>query len=413
MTGMRKYTIAILLAAGLLVSGSVRAQQVKVNEPQVCLQCHDNFSQTLNSKHVHTPLRAGGKCSQCHNPHASRHNALLQDSTKNVCYSCHTAEKAKLGLAVVHDPVAKGECLQCHDAHASQFNDQLRAPTQEVCAGCHAQVKTWLASPVQHAPMVKGSCTTCHDPHGSNNHGLTKQDVYSLCTGCHKPDAHFSAVHKGYDLKGTNCTACHNPHGSQSKGLLMPLLHSPFAANNCQACHNVVQSATGKGFALKGKVNDLCQGCHKDVAKSYSALYRHVPPDKNECTTCHNAHAAADAPLLKTDQKSLCFTCHGAKEGFKDDFIASPHRDKNCTECHTPHGSDRENFLQDDTNTLCSKCHQHQHQITHPSGPNVLDPRTKKPMTCISCHQLHLAKNKPLLPLDGARELCVQCHKGK
>jgi predicted CXXCH cytochrome family protein len=193
----------------------------------------------------------------------------------------------------------------------------------------------------------------------------------------------------------------------------MPLLHSPFAANNCAACHNSVPTAGGKGFALKGRLNDLCQGCHQDVAKSYTSLYRHVPPDKNECTTCHNAHAASDAPLLKSDQKSLCLSCQGSKPGFREDFNGSPHGDQKCTKCHTPHGSDREQFLVDETTNLCSQCHQHQHQITHPLGQNAIDPRNKKPMTCTSCHQLHLAKEKPLLPLDGTRDLCVQCHKGK
>jgi predicted CXXCH cytochrome family protein len=413
MTRKYLYAGAVLLAAALLILGTASAQQVKVDEPGVCLTCHDDFNQTLKSKHVHTPLKTTGKCSQCHNPHAGRHNALLLDNTKDVCYRCHADEKAKLSKAVVHDPVSKGECLSCHDAHASQFHDQLKAATTQVCISCHEQAKGWMASPVKHDPMVNGSCTTCHDAHSSDNHGLTKQDIYTLCSSCHKSDAQFSAVHKGYDLRGANCTACHNPHGSKSKGLIMPLQHSPFAANNCQACHSNLQSAAGKGFALKGKLTDLCLGCHKDVAQSYTALYRHVPPDKNECIACHNPHAAADAPLLKTDQKSLCFSCHGTKAGFAEDFKGSPHGDQSCTICHVPHGSDNEKFLVNETTDLCSQCHQHQHQITHPLGSGALDPRTKKPMTCTSCHQIHLAKAQPLLPLEGSRELCVQCHKGK
>jgi predicted CXXCH cytochrome family protein len=402
---------SLLAATWLLVTSAF--SQVQVNEPQVCLQCHDTFKQTLSSKHVHTPLKTDGKCSQCHNPHAARHNALLQDETKNVCYGCHSEEAAKLDKPVVHDPVAKGECLSCHDAHASQYADQLRAPIREVCISCHEQAKGWLSSPVKHDPMINGSCTTCHDAHSSEHDDLTKKDVYTLCSSCHKIDTRFSTVHKGYDLRGANCTACHNPHGSKSKGLLMPMQHNPFAANNCQACHSNLQSAQGKGFALKGKMNDLCQSCHKEIAQSYTSLYRHVPPDKNECTTCHNPHAAGDAPLLKTDQKSLCFGCHGTVTGFTEDYKGSPHGDQNCTSCHVPHGSDQERFLADESIALCSNCHKHQHQITHPLGSGAVDPRTQKPMTCISCHQIHLAKANPLLPLEGNRELCVQCHKGK
>lgn len=416
-----RYSLALgLMTAALLIRGSVFAQVVKVDQPAVCLQCHDDFTQKLSSKHVHTPLKTGGKCSQCHNPHASRHNALLQSETKDVCYSCHADEKAKLDKAHVHDPVSKGECLSCHDAHSSQYADQLKAPTKELCLSCHEQAKTWLSYPVQHQP-VQGSCTTCHDVHSSENASLTKTDVYTLCTGCHKPDARFSTIHKGYDLKGANCTACHNPHGSKNKGLLMPLLHVPFASGNCTACHNNVGSSSvastggSKGFALKAPVSDLCQGCHKDVANSYkNSLYRHVPPDKNPCTTCHNPHAAGDAPLLKTDQKSLCLGCHGKTPGFADDFKGSPHGNQDCAaNCHTPHGTDNEKNLKDDPINLCSKCHQHQHQITHPLGSGTIDPRNKKPVTCTSCHKLHQPKAEPLLALDGNRELCVQCHKGK
>lgn len=240
---------------------------------------------------------------------------------------------------------------------------------------------------------------------------LTRQPVFALCSGCHKLDARFTAIHKGNDLTGTDCTTCHDPHASKSKGLLMPLLHAPFADNNCQACHAHVKSAGG--FALKGKVNDLCQGCHADIAASYNKPYRHVSPDKNDCTICHNAHAAADAPLLRTSQASLCLSCHTSPAQLGEDFKNSPHRELACTTCHAAHGSENAPQLQSDAITLCANCHQHQHQITHPMGSNAVDPRDQTPMTCKSCHQIHLASHEPLLPFDGNSKLCIQCHKGK
>ena len=78
-----KYHIVILFTLAILtVTGY--SQQISVNEPAVCLQCHDDFEAALSARHVHTPLKSG-KCSQCHNPHASDAEFLLAAEGNAVC----------------------------------------------------------------------------------------------------------------------------------------------------------------------------------------------------------------------------------------------------------------------------------------------------------------------------------------
>jgi len=55
-----------------LWTGILTASPVVVDEPAVCLQCHDDITDAMKKKTVHSALKSG-KCSSCHNPHASNH----------------------------------------------------------------------------------------------------------------------------------------------------------------------------------------------------------------------------------------------------------------------------------------------------------------------------------------------------
>src|SRR5690606_14007797 len=110
--------LAVLAAATPL-----NAQVVKVDEPGACFTCHDDIQGELKKKSPHTSF-AEGKCSDCHNPHASRHAALLKESPGDLCQSCHEDLKQVATLSSKHQPAANGECLSCHDPHASDFRNQ-------------------------------------------------------------------------------------------------------------------------------------------------------------------------------------------------------------------------------------------------------------------------------------------------
>src|SRR5207237_1183353 len=68
--------------------------QTRKQEPELCLQCHlMRRAQLQRSSHM--PYREGKvTCTSCHNPHGSPNpHQLLQATTNENCYSCHTERR--------------------------------------------------------------------------------------------------------------------------------------------------------------------------------------------------------------------------------------------------------------------------------------------------------------------------------
>jgi len=80
---MRK-TFSITFAGLILVAAGVFGQIAPVDEPAVCYECHVDISDLSNKAHVHGAFESG-KCSDCHNPHASKHAAMLADNEADLC----------------------------------------------------------------------------------------------------------------------------------------------------------------------------------------------------------------------------------------------------------------------------------------------------------------------------------------
>jgi predicted CXXCH cytochrome family protein len=81
-----------------------------------------------------------------------------------------------------------------------------------------------------------------------------------------------------------------------------------------------------------------------------------------------------------------------------------------CSACHAGHASDQKPLLKAARADLCLTCHKQHSEFSHPFGPNVIDPRTKEAMTCLSCHAPHGTPHVSLLTENPQRALCVQCH---
>jgi predicted CXXCH cytochrome family protein len=407
---MRRLLI-ISIAVLLCLSASGIAQVVKVNEPEVCLNCHSEIGDLNAKKHVHTAFKAG-KCSSCHNPHAARHAKLLADAPGALCLNCHSDIKKAVSGPSPHQPAAGGDCLTCHDPHASDNPGQLKQPMTTLCTSCHPAVNDWLKRPNLHQPVAAKQCLKCHSPHGTGNAGLLVNTVPQLCFGCHQQDQMFQTVHKGYNLSKADCTTCHDPHSSGSKGLLMANQHPPFKGGRCTVCHGE-GAQTGGSFAIQGSIKTLCTKCHADINTSAKLEFHpHVDSDSS-CVNCHNPHASNGASLLASDQKNLCLKCHFNNPQHKDKSYYITHDGKDCTTCHKPHGADNARLFAKADLDLCRGCHPDVHKGSHPMAPDpkAIDPRTKGPVTCISCHKLHGADFKPYLPLSPDGDLCVQCHR--
>ena len=101
---------------------------------------------------------------------------LLAKATQpEVCYKCHTKQRADFNKPSVH-PVRFGimTCSECHSPHGSNTAAMLVKPTvNQTCYTCHAEKRgpfLW-----EHAPVAE-DCTLCHSPHGSARAVIVDED---------------------------------------------------------------------------------------------------------------------------------------------------------------------------------------------------------------------------------------------
>jgi predicted CXXCH cytochrome family protein len=148
-------------------------RMLKMSEPQLCLECHQELKSAFSMPFRHRVLEGAIRCSDCHNPHGG-------------------FELKQTRLAVGAD----APCIKCH---------------------------THLQGPFvfEHAPLRTEGCAICHDPHGSSNpRMLRRSEVFQLCIECHS-DAHqigapnTPSFHNLATARFRNCTTCHvKIHGS-------------------------------------------------------------------------------------------------------------------------------------------------------------------------------------------------------
>jgi len=408
-----RLTLTTLLIVGALVlcaPGLLTGQVVhSVDQREACLTCHD-LDGAFEARVLHAPVEEA-QCSACHSPHASRFGSLLRERTVLLCSRCHGEMAAKTDRAQVHAPVADGACTECHAPHASEHAGLLREEGVALCSSCHGEIAEWLGRKTQHSPFRRGQCARCHDPHASDFPALAVDTQAAICGNCHPPSAKFRSDHGGFPVDQAECQQCHDPHASDRLGLFKPNLHAPFEDGDCSVCHSGASGA--EPFQLVGSQAELCGDCHDEqVERSRAAPFPHISAGGGGCTACHNPHAGEGAALLQGSGTGVCLSCHdpgGAESGLEGRF--SSHESLECAQCHDPHGGDRPLLLATDPIQLCNECHGHQHNISHPMGDEIRDPRGGRPLDCLSCHGIHHSTPAKYLHNDGKGELCVGCHK--
>lgn len=190
-----------------------------------------------------------------------------------------------------------------------------------------------------------------------------------------------------------------------------------------------------------------CASCHEDKTKGKS-VHSAIAMG---CTTCHEVKTENETTTvnLTAPKQELCLTCHAATD---DPVKHAPYQKGQCVVCHDPHVSEFFKQLRAPTNNLCFACHATQQptvkldpetrQATlfgtqvlsfddyraapklgldkgggsghpmpgHPISGN--DPKTKQPISCLTCHQPHSSKLEKLMPSEVKNdlELCSRCH---
>jgi DmsE family decaheme c-type cytochrome len=210
-----------------------------------CTSCHDPHGSNqpaLLLNDVHAPV-ASRTCGVCHDAPTSATPFATKLPGYELCRTCHSdTVTAILAKKRLHWPVAdeKG-CVNCHNPHAARHDKLLEESGAALCRGCHeSTVKRIAATAVQHEPVKDGSCVSCHSPHGSDTVYLVDQpSINALCTTCHDYAQHSAHPigEKAVDPRNKNlrvdCLSCHKAHGTDYKWMLLNATNVEL----CTRCH--------------------------------------------------------------------------------------------------------------------------------------------------------------------------------
>ena len=187
----------------------------------LCLGCHEQGTQMNWAGSAHDAR--GLSCTDCHSVHAPRSedSQLKAANESELCFSCHKQKSAQFFRAS-HHPMREGKvaCADCHNPHGSPTEKLLnKASVTETCYECHAEKRgpfLW-----EHFP-VREDCTTCHEAHGSNHQKMLKVKPPFLCQRCHSDTRHPGTIYDQTALRSASnrlfvhsCMNCHSTiHGS-------------------------------------------------------------------------------------------------------------------------------------------------------------------------------------------------------
>jgi predicted CXXCH cytochrome family protein len=382
-----------------------QAASLIAQEAELCRKCHVPTEMMKSPTVVHPPAREG-KCLACHAAHTSRQPHLVKRGGAELCVSCHTAIQADLTAPWAHAPVESGACTQCHQAHAGDNARLLAKKSPELCFDCHEGEKALLAEDSVHPPFADGDCATCHAPHGSGRPALLIADPKKLCLECHDPaSADLRKAHP-VPVANADCSSCHNPHASPQAKLVRSEPHQVFAT--CGRCHDT-------GGKLLAPPAELCLRCHADVQKAAALPDAHPGlANPRACLACHTPHTSDRPQLIRgASERDVCLTCHQEIQSRQETSL-SVHPESGeagaCSACHLGHRSEQKSLLESAPAELCRSCHEDHSTFAHPMGAGVIDPRSGKELSCLSCHSPHGTQFPSLLTDSPQRSLCVQCH---
>lgn len=119
------------------------------------------MSAVISKMHFHPPYK-DQECSNCHDPDRM---GQFTKPIPELCYQCHDDFSAK--YKVLHGPVGGGQCVMCHSPHQS-INEKLLLRTgQALCLYCHNPEQVMASE--EHRDIKDTGCTDCHNPHGGND----------------------------------------------------------------------------------------------------------------------------------------------------------------------------------------------------------------------------------------------------
>ena len=259
-------------------------------------------------------------------------------------------------------------------AQAADSSDAAnrRLQADAVCTKCHDETETKPIFSIYQTPHgVVGderspTCTSCH--------GESKQHIAGSTGGGEGskrpvPDVVQGRTHttSGYEPSDapTQSAQCMNCHES---GLRTHWTGSQHQVNDlaCSSCHRV--HVAKDPILVKTEQETVCFTCHKEQRVQMNRPVHHpVPEGAMACSSCHNVHGGNPKQLVRDSVTETCFTCHMEKRG---PFVHNhPPVQEDCAICHQPHGTTIPSLLKARPPFLCQECHSHS---SHPSQAGTL-----------------------------------------
>lgn len=172
-------------------------------EKSGCFTCHKKM---ISARFAHPPA-ADWACLNCHNRKPARGGGSALAADDKSCAACHMYSLATWNKkAFRHGPSDGGRCTACHNPHASDHPSLLHANATDVCLVCHEEFLTKphviaggsgngghpiRKSPDPYRPGRDFTCASCHNPHAGDapnflNNYKASMSIHRFCLSCHK-----------------------------------------------------------------------------------------------------------------------------------------------------------------------------------------------------------------------------------
>lgn len=211
---------------GGILSLSAQSPALSEQTSNACMKCHLNQRLAFWSGSAHESR--GLSCASCHTIHTEKIAQGTRRSYTDTCFQCHKRVRAEL-LRQSHHPIREGKmkCGDCHNPHGTASDKLVDAQSINLkCFSCHADVRgpfLWA-----HPPVVE-DCLTCHSPHGSTHNGLLNGKAPYLCQRCHSNTGHAGDLY----ARG----------GSQDNQSVYRVLNNRAFYRACLNCHVAVHGS--------------------------------------------------------------------------------------------------------------------------------------------------------------------------
>jgi len=199
-----------------------------------CLACHENGK--LSLWHGSEHQSSGLSCVDCHRIHGEKEEVFSSSEESRLCVSCHKQIRSQLARQSRH-PLREGKiaCTDCHNPHGSVADRLIDAQyINQKCFECHAEKRgpfLW-----EHPPATE-DCLACHTPHGSTHSALLKGKMPYLCQRCHSDQLHSGNLYARSE--------------SQANQTVYRALNNRVFYRSCLNCHVTIHGSnhtSGKSF---------------------------------------------------------------------------------------------------------------------------------------------------------------------